>query len=37
LKGAASVRGGCGLSYGISIDLRLGSLARSGFCQKGNY
>jgi hypothetical protein len=34
LKEAASGCGGRGIPYGISIDFRLESLARSGFCQK---
>jgi len=37
LQEAASGGGGCGTPYGISIDFRLESLARSGFCQKGSY
>jgi hypothetical protein len=37
LQEAASGGGGCGIPYGISIDFRLESLARSGFCQKGSY
>jgi hypothetical protein len=31
---AASGGGGCGIPYGISIDFRLESIARSGFCKK---
>ena len=37
LQEAASGGGGRGIPYGISIDFRLESLARSGFCQKGSY
>jgi hypothetical protein len=37
LQEAASGGGGCGIPYGISIDFRLKSLARSGFYQKGSY
>jgi len=37
LQEAASGGDGCGIPYGISIDFRLESLARSGFCQKGSY
>jgi hypothetical protein len=34
LKESASGCGGRGIPYGISIDFRLESLARSGFCRK---
>jgi hypothetical protein len=37
LEEAASVCGGRGVVYGISIDFRPESLARSGFCEKGSY
>jgi len=36
LEEAASVCGGRGVTYGISIDFRPKSLARSGFCEKGS-
>ena len=37
LEEAASVGGGRGFRYGISIDFRLGRLARSGFREKSSY